>query len=159
MLRSFVAAAILFAVSGCAPTAFSIGLDLEPPPPSRFPDRELAYRYPGTIEQTRDLVVTYLTAHRLPHRTVLNAPYTYVITVWVPDSIRSAARRVRRSAFSIRLADASPNPCTSAALNWVVESRGIHEEVWTAVEADGAFHPLFADSLIALLSTSKCASP
>jgi hypothetical protein len=137
---------------------YAVRADLEPPPPSRFPDRELVYSYQSSVDGARTAVGRYLTQHVLPYRTVLSTPFTYVITVWVEERAPSASRRVRRAAFSVRLAEASQPGCVAASLNWLVESRGVSEEVWSTEAPDAPIRPSFADSLIAFLSANPCST-
>jgi len=144
---------------GCAANRVLMPAGLEPPPPAAFPQREISYESSGTVDGLRQATIDFFSDRRMLHRVTLSAPYTYVITVWIPVEGGPSKRREQRTAYLVRLAPTSRPGCVSVALNWLVESRGVREEAWAVTAADLETAPPLREALIQRIAGQRCEAP
>lgn len=160
MHKQLWAPAVSAFLMGCATTAMVLDPeDMEPPARSAFPTRELAFVVRGPVPDVRQRLLKSLNARRLAYKQELSDPFTYVITVYTWEPPTDSLWRSRRASYLLRLAADSENRrCTDVSLNWIVESKGNREELWSVQPSDAEYVPRLREVFVKELEENACSA-
>ena len=127
------------------------------PDVNRFPAEGLDYEVSDSVNDNRMRAIQFLSKKRVRYRQEIIEPYTYVLTVFVPEPRSGSDRRVRRTAFKLALTENKQKPsCTNSSLTWIVESRGIREETWRVLKSDNEYTPSALEEITSLFTENNC---
>lgn len=122
-----------------------------------FPDTELPFVVRGNSEEIANYVAEQLAQSGIQSRREIIARDTYVITAYAYEPIEIGARRLRRVAHMFRIQPDPKNPlCSQVGLRWLVQSRGIHEELWQTTSEDTGHKPSNHEAFVRPLIERRC---
>ena len=126
---------------------------------AEFPTGEMSFRVSGDVSAVLHTLNGYMSDNGMLSTIVLQPPQTFVVTSYLEEPSAPGARRVRRTAFRIKLSEDGGKgqpTCTYVSLSSLTKSRGVREETWTVAEADKNFELLFLPKLRELIKDHKC---
>lgn len=122
------------------------------PRAEEFPNAGIPFRIHGGVEPVKDALLANAARLSWRVRQEISEPYVYIITVFIREPSVGSDRRIRRSAYRIRVSPHSPEPnCTDASVTWLTESKGIREGTWSREPADQQYEPAHKDYLLRMI--------
>lgn len=122
-----------------------------------FPDTELPFVVRGHSEEIANYVAEHLARSGIQSRREIVARDTYVITAYTYEPIETGARRLRRVAHLFHIQPDMKHPlCSQVGLRWLVQSRGMREELWQTTSEDTEHMPSDHETFVRPLAERGC---
>jgi hypothetical protein len=152
--KASILIAIVSSVLGCISTRSAASGS---PANHDFESEALALNVDGLPNEVIEDLNQRLASSFICSRMEVDDTQSFIVTCWETEPLEPGGRRLRRVAYRYRIDMTPISPkCSRVTVCSLVQSRGIHEELWQTTDADKQYRPLSYDLFTQPLFQRRC---